>query len=395
MLGILRLSSGSFARGRCRRGRSEKFPMFAINCCCLPLSFRRRREKRRKGGKMRKKGENVGAGVSQSSFFADFHFWKILEQMQACISAQRCHDGRSHALLEYVGLAAVVWHAVCLRKRRGNGVPPRAGAIRTPRIFPRIFCAFLRDSGTPIFQRTTNPLWNQTPHETTLLLHLTGTSLARNLDSCCSWKSPQRWRCFMSGVFRVGWHCGGNLWTQFNEGSRSRCFTLGLWFHVGFRADLVMFFHVVSCRVYVCDAWCIEIHCFEIGKTPQVSLRSRPWCGLSKVRCFMSGWGFVSGLLVPKFFKRQNVEEKSAENGRKNGCKNGHKNLRTKNLRKNGRKNLRTKNGRKKWAKKFCAPKICAKNRFEHSICLEDGSQKKTQKKSAPNLRKTPAPKNA
>ena len=48
------------------------------------------------------------------------------------------------------------------------------------------------------------------------------------------------------------------------------------------------------------------------------------------------------------FFKRQNVEEKSAENGRKNGRKNGHKNLRTKNLRKNGRKNLRTKNLRKK-----------------------------------------------
>ena len=29
---------------------------------------------------------------------------------------------------------------------------------------------------------------------------------------------------------------------QCNEGPRSRCFTLGLWFHVGFRADLVMFF---------------------------------------------------------------------------------------------------------------------------------------------------------
>ena len=43
---------------------------------------------------------------------------------------------------------------------------------------------------------------------------------------------------------------------------------------------------------------------------------------------------------------------------------------------------------------KICAPKICAKNRFEHSVFLEDGSQKKkTQKKSAPNLRKTPAPK--
>ena len=45
---------GSFARGRCRRGRSE-IPIFAVNCCCLPLSFRRSREKRRKRGKMRKK----------------------------------------------------------------------------------------------------------------------------------------------------------------------------------------------------------------------------------------------------------------------------------------------------------------------------------------------------
>ena len=61
-----------------------------------------------------------------------------------------------------------------------------------------------------------------------------------------------------------------------------------------------MFFHVFSCRVYVWDDWCIEIHCFENGKTQQVSLQSWPWRGLSKVRCFMSGWGFVSGLRVPK-----------------------------------------------------------------------------------------------
>ena len=41
----------------------------------------------------------------------------------------------------------------------------------------------------------------------------------------------------------------------------------------------------------------------------------------------------------------------------------------------------------------ICAPKICVKNRFRHSVCLEDGSAKqKTQKTSAPNLRKTPAP---
>ena len=82
-------------------------------------------------------------------------------------------------------------------------------------------------------------------------------------------------------------------------------------FHVGFRADSVMFFHVVSCRVYVWDAWCIENHCFENGKTPQVSLRSRPWRGLSLVRCFMSGWGFVSGLRVPKITHNQECQPHS------------------------------------------------------------------------------------
>ena len=43
--------------------------------------------------------------------------------------------------------------------------------------------------------------------------------------------------CFVSADI-VGGICG----PQSNEGPRSRCFTLGLWFHVGFRADLVMFF---------------------------------------------------------------------------------------------------------------------------------------------------------
>ena len=47
------------------------------------------------------------ASGSQGGFFGDFYFRKILEQMQACLLAQRCHDGRSHALLEYVGLAAI------------------------------------------------------------------------------------------------------------------------------------------------------------------------------------------------------------------------------------------------------------------------------------------------
>ena len=38
-------------------GVGAKFPIFAVNCCCLPLSFRRSREKRRKRGKMRRKRE--------------------------------------------------------------------------------------------------------------------------------------------------------------------------------------------------------------------------------------------------------------------------------------------------------------------------------------------------
>ena len=44
--------------------------------------------------------------------------------------------------------------------------------------------------------------------------------------------------CFVSGDI-VGGICG----PQCNEGPRSHCFTLGLWFHVGFRADLVMFLY--------------------------------------------------------------------------------------------------------------------------------------------------------
>ena len=40
-------------------GVGVKFPIFAVNGCCLPLSFRRRREKRRKGEKCIKKGKNA------------------------------------------------------------------------------------------------------------------------------------------------------------------------------------------------------------------------------------------------------------------------------------------------------------------------------------------------
>ena len=83
------------------------------------------------------------------------------------------------------------------------------------------------------------------------------------------------------------------------------------------------------------------------------------------------------------FFKSQNIEEKSAENLRKN--------VRTKNLRKNGRNNLRN----PKICAKICAPKICAKNHFEHSVCLEDGSQKKKKniKKICTKLAQNPSPK--
>ena len=41
-------------------GVGVKFPIFAVNCCCLALSFRRSREKRRKRGKMRRKRGKKG-----------------------------------------------------------------------------------------------------------------------------------------------------------------------------------------------------------------------------------------------------------------------------------------------------------------------------------------------
>ena len=104
------------------------------------------------------------------------------------------------------------------------------------------------------------------------------------------------WVCFVSGDI-VGECVDPNVMKD-REAVVSR-WVCGLWFRVGFRANLVMPFHVVSCRVYVCDAWCIELHCCENGRTSQVSLRFRPWRGLSKRRCFMSGWGFVSGLRGP------------------------------------------------------------------------------------------------
>ena len=43
-------------------GVGVKFPIFAVNCCCLPLSFRRRREKRRKTKKIEEKRKNRKKG---------------------------------------------------------------------------------------------------------------------------------------------------------------------------------------------------------------------------------------------------------------------------------------------------------------------------------------------
>ena len=74
---------------------------------------------------------------------------------------------------------------------------------------------------------------------------------------CCTWQG-HLWLAISTVVaaqiapkmmlFHVGCvSCRVTLWGEFvdpqcNEGPRSRCFTLGLWFHVGFRTDLVMFF---------------------------------------------------------------------------------------------------------------------------------------------------------
>ena len=55
--------------------------------------------------------------------------------------------------------------------------------------------------------------------------------------------------------------------------------------------------HVVSCRVYVCDAWDIEVHGLESNRAPSfAAFAAMAWT--EQIRCFMSGWGFVSGLRV-------------------------------------------------------------------------------------------------
>ena len=56
----------------------------------------------------------------------------------------------------------------------------------------------------------------------------------------------------------------------------------------------MIFFHVVSCRVYVWDAWCIEIHCLENGNTTSFSaVSAMAWTEQSTL--FHVGLGFCVG----------------------------------------------------------------------------------------------------
>ena len=116
-------------------------------------------------------------------------------------------------------------------------------------------------------------------------------------------------------------------------------------------------------------------------------------CGFSVFHCVEGAFGASSrGTPKMKMGPRemnskmvvvvvQNVEEKSAEMGAKMDAKMGTKICAPKICAKMGAKICAPKMGAK-----MGAPKICAKNRFEHSICLEDGSQKKKHKK---DLRQT------
>ena len=74
---------------------------------------------------------------------------------------------------------------------------------------------------------------------------------------------------------------------------------LDLWFHVGLRADLVVFFLLFHVGFKSVMLGTLK---FVIGKATEhrkVLLRYWPWHGLNKIRYFMSGWGFVSVLRVP------------------------------------------------------------------------------------------------
>ena len=88
------------------------------------------------------------------------------------------------------------------------------------------------------------------------------------------------------------------------------------------------------------------------------------------------------------FLKRQKICGKSA---RKSAQKSAHQKSEQKSAQKICAPKICAKMGAKICAK-ICAPKICAKNRFEHSVFWKMEARKKRQKKTAPNMCKTPAP---
>ena len=92
--------------------------------------------------------------------------------------------------------------------------------------------------------------------------------------------------------------CWVRLWTPSWWGTKMPLF------HVGFvppcrvKSGSCSVFHVVSCRVYVCDAWDIEMHGLESNRALRfAACLAMAWT--EQKSCFMSGWRFVSGLRVP------------------------------------------------------------------------------------------------
>ena len=86
--------------------------------------------------------------------------------------------------------------------------------------------------------------------------------------------------------------------------------------------------------------------------------------------------------------RRRKICGKSA---RKSAQKSAHQNL-NKNLRQESARQKSAQKWAQKICAKICAPKICAENRFEHSVFWKMEARKKRQKESAPNLCKTRAP---
>ena len=143
---------------------------------------------------------------------------------------------------------------------------------------------------TPIIVgRRSLPLWNQTPHETTFLLHLAGRSLVRNLDSCCSWKSPPKmtfchvgcvscrvtsWREFVDPNLMKDreavvsrWVCGFMLGLERILWCLSCCFVSGLclWFLVHWNSLLWKRQNTTSFSAFSAMAWTEQNMLFHVG----------------------------------------------------------------------------------------------------------------------------------